>query len=93
MGVYKRGRVYWYEFWQAGIRYRASTGCTSKREAEDIEREARRAARLGTSTQTRLTVDEAATAWFTDHARHLKSWRTVAFQLRVCRGFSTSPKT
>ena len=85
MGVYKRGRVYWYEFWQAGIRHRASTGCTSKREAEDIEREARRAARLGTSTQTRLTVDEAATAWFTDHARHLKSWRTVAFQLRVCR--------
>ena len=85
MGVYKRGRIYWYEFWHQGIRHRESTGCTSKREAEDIEREARRAARLGTSAQTRITIDDAATAWFTDHARHLKSWRTIAFQLRVCR--------
>jgi len=85
VGVYKRGRVYWYEFWHQGIRYRRSTGCTSKREAEDIEREARRAARLGTGAQTRLTIDEAATAWWTDHAQHLKSWRTLAFQLRVCR--------
>ena len=30
MSVYKRGGVYWYDFWFRGIRYRESTGLTNK---------------------------------------------------------------
>lgn len=37
MSVYKRGRVYWYDFWRKGKRYQASTGCTIRRDAETIE--------------------------------------------------------
>ncbi len=37
MSVYKRGGVYWYDFWFRGIRYRASTGLTNKQSATDAE--------------------------------------------------------
>src|SRR5579884_3599852 len=37
MSVYKRGCVYWYDFWFRGIRYRESTGLTNKRAATDAE--------------------------------------------------------
>ena len=37
MSVYKRGGVYWYDFWFRGIRYRESTGLTNKTAATDAE--------------------------------------------------------
>ncbi len=37
MSVYKRGGVYWYDFWFRGIRYRDSTGFTNKKAATDVE--------------------------------------------------------
>jgi integrase len=37
MSVYKRGGVYWYDFWFRGIRYRESTGLTNKNAATDAE--------------------------------------------------------
>ncbi len=37
MSVYKRGGVYWYDFWFRGIRYRESSGLTNKNAATDAE--------------------------------------------------------
>ncbi len=37
MSVYKRGSVYWYDFWFRGSRYRESTGLTNKNAATDAE--------------------------------------------------------
>lgn len=37
MSVYKRGGVYWYDFWFRGVRYRDSTGLTNKVAANNVE--------------------------------------------------------
>ncbi len=37
MSVYKRGRVYWYEFWFRGHRIRESSGLTNKVAAQHAE--------------------------------------------------------
>jgi len=37
MSVYKRGGVYWYEFWFQGQRYRDSTKLTNKTAAQNVE--------------------------------------------------------
>lgn len=37
MSVYKRGGVYWYDFWFRGVRYRESTGLTNKQAATDVQ--------------------------------------------------------
>ena len=44
MAVYKRGEIYYYEFNHRGARLRGSTGCTSKREAQEFERAKRQEA-------------------------------------------------
>ncbi len=47
MSVYRRGRIYWYEFEFAGSRIRESTKTNSKRVAEEAERKRRRDLELG----------------------------------------------
>jgi integrase len=37
MSVYKRGGVYWYDFWFRGVRYRESTGLTNKQAATNVQ--------------------------------------------------------
>ncbi len=37
MSVYRRGDVYWYDFWFRGLRYRESTGLTNKQAATDVQ--------------------------------------------------------
>jgi integrase len=44
MSVYKRGEIYHYKFELNGRTFRRTTGTSSKREAEEVEREARRQA-------------------------------------------------
>ncbi len=41
MSLYRRGRTYWTYIWVEGIRHSKSTGTTSRREAEGIERQFR----------------------------------------------------
>ena len=53
MSVYKRGRIYWYEFEFAGSRIRESTRTNSKRVAEEAERKRRRDLELGINRITR----------------------------------------
>ena len=37
MTIYKKGNIYWYDFWRDGIRYRSTTGIRRKADAEIIE--------------------------------------------------------
>ena len=37
MSVYKRGKVYWYDFWFNGERFQKSTRIRTRRDAEIIE--------------------------------------------------------
>ena len=37
MSVYKRGGVYWYDFWFQGERYRSSTGLSNRTAARSVE--------------------------------------------------------
>lgn len=41
MSLYKRGRTFWTYLWVNGVRHAKSTGTSSRREAQDIEREFR----------------------------------------------------
>ena len=75
MAVYKRGEIYHYEFEHRGHRFRGSTGCTSKREAQEFERakrqeaakEAERREALGRAP---LTWGVAASRYWTRHGQH-----------------------
>ena len=86
MGVFKRGKVYHFEFVYRGERFRGSTGETNKREAEEFERRERD--RIKRHAMGRLaegvTLMTALSSWFQGHAAHLASARTIAFQLKVC---------
>jgi integrase len=79
MGVYKRAGspFYWYEFELRGSRFRGSTGCKSKRDAQEFERakrqeaakEAERREALGRAP---LTWGVAATRYWQEHGQHHK---------------------
>jgi site-specific recombinase XerD len=47
MALFKRGGVYWYEFWYGGRRYRKSTNLNNQPDAGDIERAFRTALAKG----------------------------------------------
>ena len=47
MAVYKRGKIYWYDFWFNGERYQASTKTRNLRTAEQIEAKAKTDLALG----------------------------------------------
>ena len=75
MAVYKRGEIYHYEFEHRGPRLRGSTGCTSKREAQAVERakrqeaakEAERREALGRAP---LTWGVAASRYWEEDGQH-----------------------
>lgn len=82
MTVYKsKNSPYWqYDFQIRGRRYHGSTGCTSKRAAEAVERRERHAAALPETRRPPITVDEAA-GLYQDHAETLPSWPTINYML------------
>ena len=80
MTVYKpKASPYWhYDFQLNGTRYCKSTGCTSKRAAEQVEARARHAAALPDMTRPPITLDEAA-GLYQEHAESLPSWPTIRY--------------
>jgi integrase len=75
MAVYKRGEIYHYEFEHRGFRLRGSTGCTSKREAQEFERQKRQEA--AKEAERREALGRAPSTWgaiasryWTEHGRH-----------------------
>lgn len=78
MSVYKpKGKPhYHYDFQLNHRRYHGSTGCTSKRQAEEFERRERHKAALPDQQRSPITVDEAC-GLYQEHAEHLPSWPTI----------------
>src|SRR5215217_768684 len=75
MSLTKRGKVWHFEFEHRGHRFRGSTGCASRREAEAVERakrqeaakEADRREALGCAP---LTWGVAASRYWAEHGQH-----------------------
>jgi hypothetical protein len=61
MSVYKKAKSpYWhFDFWVKGNRFHGSTGTTSKRDAEVVERRERQAAVFAQPDAARMTLDIA----------------------------------
>ena len=83
MSLYKpaKSQFWHYDFRFQGHRYHGSTGCTSKRDAERVQADARRKAALGEVAKPSLSLLAACDAWFDAKGRHLASAYTVTYQL------------
>jgi len=83
MSVYKPAKspFYQYDFQFRGRRFHGSTGCTSKRDAQRVEAEHRRKAALGEEVKPALTIDEACGSWWLAKGQHMRSKKTVEYQL------------
>jgi len=80
MGVFKRGKMWWYEFSFQGQRIREAAHTTSKTAAIQIERERRRKLELsagGVTRQKPLLFSVAAKAWLAESAHWSDSTREI----------------
>lgn len=82
MTVYKSAKspYYHFDFQFRGQRYHGSTGCTSKRAAEQFERRERHKAALPEQQRPTISLTEAA-GLYQDHAETLPSWPTIRYML------------
>jgi integrase len=84
MALYKRGRVWHFDFTVKGVRYRGSTGFEKKADAAAFEDGERRAAKLGTASRREVpTVGEIADQWFRSRIAGKKTATTVAQRLKI----------
>ena len=93
MSVYKpaKSRYWQFDFVRQGRRHHGSTGCLSKRDAERFEAEVRRKVALGIETKPAITVDDACGAWWLAKGQHLRSSKTVQYQLlNLAKGLGAS---
>ena len=82
MSVYRpAGKPHFhYDFQFRGRRFHGSTGCTTRRAAEEFERRERHKAALPEEKRPEITLDEAA-GLYQDHAESLPSWPTIRYML------------
>ncbi|WP_245646428.1 tyrosine-type recombinase/integrase [Sphingobium abikonense] len=80
--VYKpKGKPhYLYDFQFQGRRHYGSTGCTTKRLAEEFERRVRHRAALPDQQRQAITVNEAA-GLYQEHVERAPSWRTMRYMI------------
>lgn len=80
MSLYRpKNSPYWhFDFVFKGQRFCGSTGCTSKRAAEQYEARERQKAALPDMTRPPITLDEAA-GLYQEHAERLPSWPTIRY--------------
>lgn len=76
----KRSPYYHYDFVFKGQRYTASTGCSSKREADAVERRVRHEIANPVAARPPITLDEAC-GLYAEHAEQQDSWRTTEYML------------
>jgi integrase len=85
MSVYRRGKVYHYEFVCKGARFRGSTGKTEREAAKRVEArkrvEAEEGASQGSDGRCEITLYEAAERFYQERARHQASAATTDTQL------------
>lgn len=75
MSVRKRAGspFFWYSFNLNGRRFRGSTGRTSKREGEEVERDKRAIAKRTFGKQGDWTLQTVLSVYWNEHAKHLDS--------------------
>lgn len=86
MSVYKpaKSRFYQYDFRYKGKRYTGSTGVSTVRKAEEVERKIREDVALGLYDDDALmTLDEGAGRWWQEVGRHLRTARDVERRLAI----------
>jgi integrase len=74
----KRSPYWQYDFRFKGVRHYGSTGCTSKRAAEQYEARERQKAALPSQERPPISLDEAA-GLYQEHAETLPSWPTIRY--------------
>lgn len=83
MSIYKRGRIYWCEWEISGRRVRESSGTPDRQAAQEYHDQRRaelwRQDKLG---EVRLRWDDAALAWWKEHAQHKRSAEDDRLRLR-----------
>lgn len=73
---------YHYDFVFDGVRHHGSTGCKTKRDAEQVERQKRHEATLPSKRKPTITVDEAC-GLYQEHAESQTSWKTTEYLLQA----------
>lgn len=83
MSLYQRKGTpfWWYDFTLDGLRFRGSTGKTSKREAGRVEDDHKQAARKQARTATVWKVHDLCTRYYDEHAKDKASAETILHQL------------
>jgi hypothetical protein len=71
MSLFRRGDVWWYEFWFAGQRIRESTKSASKTVARDAEKNRKRGANCGYYSQFHVFLKE-----YTHKSPYNHRWHT-----------------
>lgn len=87
MSLYKRaGSPFWqYSFAVNGLRFRGSTGCASKREAQVVEAEKRHAIKRGMVPKDRWTLHICLGTYWSERAKHNRSSKTILAKLDALR--------
>lgn len=98
MTVYRRGRVWHYDFWYKGDRYRGSTGQLTKDDAKDVEtREQQKVRRKAAGLEAEgpgatPTFQDWAEVYYEQRARHVTRPETIEDLVRVLlRFFGAQP--
>lgn len=80
MSVYKpkNSPYYHFDFVWKGNRVHGSTGCSTKRDAQEVERRERQKLVLPSLTRPPITLDEAA-GMYALYAENLDSWPTIKY--------------
>lgn len=84
MALYRRGRIWHYDFGLKGDRHRGSTGFEKKADAQEYVEQLRRSLKLGSPSPKRVrTLGEVADAWFASRIAGQKSATTTAQRLKI----------
>lgn len=80
MSVYKpkNSPYYHFDFQWKNRRIYGSTGCTNKRDAQEVERRERHKVLLPSLSKPTISLDEAA-GMYSVHAENLSSWPTIKY--------------
>lgn len=74
---------FWYSFSVGGRRFRGSTGKTTKREAEDVERDHRQRVKQSQASLSDWTLLMVLNAYWHEHACDRRGYRTIETNLAV----------
>jgi integrase len=69
----KGSPFYWYSFSIDGARFRGSTGCTSEREAKEVERDQYQLAKRSLAPKRDWTLKAVIAHYWSEHAKHKTS--------------------